>query len=189
MTKARRSTVTVLLSGGIDSTACTHFYLIQNYQVQPLFFHYGQPAALSEAKSARAVCAFYKLPFRMVRIEGLKVAKSGEIVGRNLVFVSTALMYVGFKTNLVALGIHAGAPYFDCSRRFMHLCDRAFEGYSDGRVGLGAPFLRMNKGQIWSYCRQNHIPVHLTWSCEARSATPCRKCRSCRDKEALFAGA
>lgn len=189
MKRANRSTVAVLLSGGIDSTACIHFYVHQHFRVQPIFVNYGQPASRAEATSARVVCAFYKVRLRTIRIQGPRIPRSGEILARNLTLVATALMDVGLGTNLIALGIHGGTRYFDCSRTFTKLCGQLLEGYTDGRVRLGTPFLAMNKGQVWSYCKQNRVPIHLTWSCEASSTKPCRRCLSCKDKESLLAGA
>jgi 7-cyano-7-deazaguanine synthase len=189
MQRVKRSTVTVLLSGGIDSTACIHFYRHQRFRVHPMFVDYGQPASGAESKSARAVCVFYKLQLRTIRIVGPRIPRSGEILARNLTLVSSALMDFGLRTNLIALGIHGGTRYFDCSRAFTKLCEQLLEGYTDGRVRMGAPFLAMDKGQIWSYCKQNRVPVHLTWSCEASSAKPCGKCLSCKDKESLLARA
>jgi 7-cyano-7-deazaguanine synthase len=187
MRRSNRSTVTVLLSGGIDSTACVHFYIRQRFRVRPVFVDYGQPASKAESKSARAVSAFYRLPLRTISIHGPRIPRSGEILARNLALVSSALMDVGLGTNLIALGIHAGTRYFDCSRAFTRLCERLLEGYTDGRVRIAAPFLAMNKGQVWKYCKLNHVPVNLTWSCEASSTKPCGKCLSCKDKESLLA--
>jgi 7-cyano-7-deazaguanine synthase len=187
MKKPSRASVAVLLSGGIDSTACIHFYVHQKFRIQPIFVNYSQPARRAEATSARAVCAFYKLRLRTIRIQGPRIPSSGEILARNLALISTALMEVGLEANLIAIGIHGGTRYFDCSHTFTKLCERMLEGYTDGRVRLGTPFLEMNKGQVWTYCKQNRVPVLLTWSCEASSTTPCRRCLSCKDKEALLA--
>jgi 7-cyano-7-deazaguanine synthase len=189
MKKASPASVAVLLSGGIDSTACVHFYVHQHFRIQPIFVNYAQPAYRAEAKSASLVCAFYKLRLRTIRIQGPRIPRSGEILARNLALIATALMDVGLGANLIAIGIHGGTRYFDCSQTFIKLCQRVFDGYTDGRVRLGTPFLAMNKGEVWHYCKQNHVPIHLTWSCEASSTSPCGKCLSCKDKEALRAGA
>jgi 7-cyano-7-deazaguanine synthase len=187
MRKANRATVTVLLSGGIDSSGCVQFYLQQHFRVCPLFVDYGQPASKAELSSASAVCDFYKLKLRVLSVRNPKIPRSGEILGRNLLLFSTALIDIGFRTNLIALGIHAGTRYFDCSHQFVKLCEQLLEGYTDGRVQVGIPFLSMNKGEVWNYCKQNGVPVHLTWSCEAMSAKPCGKCLSCKDREAVLA--
>jgi 7-cyano-7-deazaguanine synthase len=187
MKKSSRPMVTVLLSGGIDSSGCVRFYLSQHFRVRPLFIDYGQPASAAELKSAHAISSFYDLRLRLLSIEGLRIPKSGEIIGRNLLLLSMAITRVGLATNLIALGIHSGTRYFDCSRRFTTMCKPLMEGYTDGRVQLGTPFVRMDKLQVWEYCKRNHVPINLTWSCEASSTKPCGSCLSCRDRESLLA--
>jgi 7-cyano-7-deazaguanine synthase len=187
MKKTNRATVTVLLSGGIDSSGCVQFFLKQHFRVVPLFMDYGQPASLAESKSARAISSFYKLKLRRLSLRPPKIPKEGEIMGRNLLLLSAALIDFGDKTNLIALGIHAGTRYFDCSKRFTIMCDQLMEGYTDGQVQLVTPFLGMSKAEVWDYCKRNRVPIGLTWSCEASSRRPCGACSSCRDREALLA--
>jgi 7-cyano-7-deazaguanine synthase len=189
MKKSDHQTATVLLSGGVDSAACAHFYLAQGVRVHPLFVSYEQPASDAELKSARAICKFYGIALRVVTVRGLRIPSSGEIPGRNLFLVTAALMSGGGESNLIALGVHAGTRYFDCSPPFTTLCEKLLEGYADGRTRIGAPFLKLNKGQVWSYCKQYHVPVHLAWSCEASGKKACGKCLSCRDRRDLLAGA
>jgi 7-cyano-7-deazaguanine synthase len=189
MKKVSQPVVYVLASGGIDSTACIHFYLQQRFKVRPLFVRFGQPACEAELASIKAVCKFYGLNLRTVTLVGLKVPRSGEIVGRNLLLFSVALMRSELSASLISLGIHAGTRYYDCNSVFEKLCDELLSGYTDGRTRLGIPFATWSKSQVWSYCRENGVPVELTWSCEASSKKPCGKCLSCRDKELLVAGA
>ncbi len=189
MKRVERPVVCVLLSGGIDSTACTHFYLQRKYAVRPLFVAFGQPAESAEFKSAESIAKFYKLKLSKITVAGFKIPTAGEITGRNLFLISVALMRAGIKANLIGLGIHAGTRYFDCNPDFVQACSVFLAGYTDGRVQLGVPFLTWAKPQIWSYCRQYGVPTELTWSCEASSSKACGKCLSCRDKELLIARA
>jgi len=187
MKQRERRSVAVLLSGGIDSSACVDFYASQALEVHPLFVDYGQPASRAELQSAIAICRFYEISLQKVALSGPKIPPFGEIFGRNLMLLSVALLNTGLSPSLIALGIHAGTRYFDCTPTFFRLCNQIMEGYSDGRTRIAAPFLRMDKAKVWAYCAQNKVPVHLTWSCEASSAKPCRKCLSCKDKESLLA--
>lgn len=187
MPKHERATVTVLLSGGIDSSACAHFYLRRRLAVHPLFVDYGQPAAMAELESAKAICRFYRLNLRTISIAGMKIPPSGEITGRNLMLISCALVHGRSNANLIAIGIHSGTAYFDCGPAFARLCSKLLDGYADGGTQLAAPFLRMTKSQIWTYCEQSQVPLQLTWSCESSSKRACGNCLSCKDKESLLA--
>ena len=45
--------VIILLSGGIDSAACLHYYLKEKFSVRALFVNYGQAAGEREYESAK----------------------------------------------------------------------------------------------------------------------------------------
>ena len=49
----------VLLSGGLDSMACVHFYLKMGYEVSALFCDYGQPAAPQEREAAICIANYF----------------------------------------------------------------------------------------------------------------------------------
>ncbi len=187
MGKGSKRLVYVLLSGGIDSTACVHFYRAQGCRVRPLHIQYGQAARVSELRSARAVAAFYGLEVLHVNLSCLEPATHGEIPGRNSLLLSTGLMSMGARSGLLALGIHAGTRYFDCQPTFVSLWERLLDGYTDGRIRVGCPFLDWKKADIWQYCRDNDVPLDLTWSCESKSQKACGRCLSCKDREVLVA--
>ena len=187
MGRGAKRLVYVLLSGGVDSTACVHFYRDQGCRVRPLHVQYGQGARISELQSASAVADFYRLKLLRVDLSQVGPATCGEIPGRNALLLSTGLMSMGSRPGLLALGIHAGTRYFDCQPAFVSLWERLLDGYTDGRIRLGAPFINWSKTDIWQYCRDHHVPVDLTWSCESRSKKRCGRCSSCKDREALNA--
>ena len=64
------SEVLVLLSGGIDSTACVNFYIEFGRPPRGVFVDYGQPAALNEIQAARAVAKYYSIPLACVEWKG-----------------------------------------------------------------------------------------------------------------------
>jgi 7-cyano-7-deazaguanine synthase len=184
---AKKHNVIVLLSGGIDSTACINYYLTQNYKPLGLFIDYGQPVAQKEIESAKKVAEFYK-----IRLETLKVLlncefTNSEIKGRNALFLLTALTKYPNLTGILSLGIHAGVPYYDTSKQFISDMQKIFTSYSNGQIKLDAPFLKWNKPMIYQYCIDNHVPIELTYSCEKRGETPCGECNSCLDRRELNA--
>lgn len=177
----------ILLSGGIDSAACVSFYSRLGHPVEALFVDYGQPTRVREKASATDVASHYSIPLEIVVCHGPKGSFAGEIVGRNAFLIITAMLYKLNWKGIIALGIHAGTPYYDCKERFVVDISRIMDGYSDGRLVLGVPFLSWTKDMIWNYCSELNVPVALTWSCEVGPTKPCGTCRSCKDREAIYA--
>ena len=180
--------VTVLLSGGIDSTACLAYYLAQEFSASALFIDYGQAAGARESTAAKAVCGHYKVPLDKLTVSGVNIREGGYILGRNAFLLHTALLAFNRPSGIIALGVHAGTTYVDCSEQFIQQAQRSFDLYADGRIRIDAPFIGWNKREIWEYSRQVEAPLDLTYSCELGQEQPCGKCISCLDLEALRAG-
>jgi 7-cyano-7-deazaguanine synthase len=179
-----RTDCLVLLSGGIDSAGCLSFYRRLNCPVAGIFVDYGQPASLREQVSARALAHHYKIRLREISCSGFKVPPD-EIPGRNAFLLFTALMAARSRPAIIALGIHAGTSYFDCSQAFATAADRLLREYTNGTTSLGTPFLRWTKPTVVAFCRERRVPLQLTWSCERGSVRSCGRCRSCQDRRAL----
>ena len=139
--KTGRAKVWVLLSGGVDSAACAAFYLSQDFSVEGIYVDHGQPAAVHEKQAARAVARHFEIPLACPSWSGSRELQHGEIAGRNAFLYFAALMEIGDQTGLLASGIHAGTPYFDCSPSFLSSIQTLFDGYCDGRIRLAAPFI------------------------------------------------
>lgn len=173
----------ILLSGGIDSMACTHFYLQQGYTLEALFCDYGQPAATIELQAATKIAEKYQIPLHVIETTNISIPESGEICGRNALLVQQALFYKGYGTYKIILGIHDGTGYADCSQEFVDQMNRLIDCYANGRIILEAPFLNWFKPEIISYCKDNSLPLTLTYSCELGKVPPCGRCLSCLDRK------
>jgi 7-cyano-7-deazaguanine synthase len=178
--------VLILLSGGIDSTACLNFYLSRNVRAQCLIIDYGQPSVQSEFQAASRICTHYRVILQKVVCQGFAKKKDGMIQGRNGFLLYAALMEFRKSSGIIAIGVHAGTPYIDCSAEFIKSVQITFDDYTDGRIKIGAPFLEWTKRDIWMYCSQKRVPTQLTYSCEMGNK-PCGLCLSCRDRKALHA--
>ncbi len=173
--------VIVLLSGGMDSTACLHFYKKEDYNVTPLYINFGQIAAPNELTAARNVCQHYNLELRTLNCIGDKQFSNGNISGRNAFLLITALMHFDFKYAIIALGIHTGTDYQDCTPEFLNRMQTVYDLYKNGTIKIGAPFIKWTKNEIYDYCLLNNIPLKLTYSCELGLKQPCGICKSCKD--------
>ncbi len=179
--------VIVLLSGGIDSTACVHYYLQNDFLPMGLFIDYGQLVRKKEYESAKKIAGYYRIKLDMIKISTSNKFGAGEIKGRNALFVIAALMKYKDLPSIIALGIHSGTQYFDATEQFVGNMNSLLSGYTNGTVRLDAPFLRWQKSMIYEYCKNNAVPIHLTYSCEQGVRKPCGVCNSCLDRKALGA--
>lgn len=176
------------MSGGIDSTACLAFYLAQLFTVSTLFVDYGQISAKQESNAASSISNHYCVSLETIKVTGFREWSGGYIPGRNAFLLYTALLAFKQSTGLIGIGIHAGTTYQDCSEPFVQHMQASFDLYTDGRIRIGAPFLKWDKREIWDFCQSVKVPLELTYSCELGRNQPCGECLSCKDTETLHAG-
>ena len=186
---AKRSApkATVLLSGGIDSTTCIAYYLGQGFHVDALFVDYGQPATTREMQAAKSVSAHFGVPLKVVRLNGTSKKGPGLIIGRNAFLLLTSLLEFTPNAGIIALGIHTGTRYRDCTPLFVRKMQGIFDICTGGTTQIGAPFLNWGKGDVWAFALSRKVPLSLTYSCERGLPQPCGSCNSCLDLEALRA--
>jgi|GEM_PF-555853 len=177
----------VLLSGGIDSAACAHF-LQKTFRVDGLFVDFGQGALAQERIASRAVAAALAIGWSEASLRLEKRFGSGEIPGRNALLLTLAAAAKPTGTSIIAMGIHAGTPYYDCSPAFAEKVDALLQEQSGGDLRFLAPFLTWSKAEIYEYCRQEGLDLSSTYSCEAGGDSPCGCCLSCQDRLRLNAG-
>lgn len=179
------SSVVVLLSGGMDSLACAHLFMSQGRSVRGIFINYGQAALTREREASQASAKHLAIPLFEINAKGGETFLPGELTGRNAFFITAAMFLGGVNEGLIALGIHSGTPYYDCSPSFLQLMQRLAEEQTDGRVSISAPFVEWNKSQIYQYLLSTNLPIEDTYSCEAGTLPTCGTCASCKDRQVL----
>jgi len=180
-----KSDAIVLLSGGIDSAACAHFLRDNGFSIRALFVDYGQKAAPFEKRSAEALSNLLGAELDSVLLRSPTHFGAGEIAGRNAFLVFAALLTGQLRTGVIALGIHSGTTYYDCSTAFAQSLDRLLAEHTDGRVRLSTPFIAWSKKNIFDYYKTSKLPIELTYSCESGQMPTCGRCLSCRDRRML----
>jgi 7-cyano-7-deazaguanine synthase len=176
----------VLFSGGFDSAACAHWLLVQKHLVELLFIDYGQQAAPHEISAAEALSSSLSLTLQRFQLTTGRRHGAGEIRCRNAILILSAILSEFYcEPCLLALGIHAGTPYYDCTPAFLETINRLVGEQSNGTCRVIAPFLTWTKVDIFKYFSASGLDVNLPYSCETGSAPPCGKCLSCRDRELL----
>ena len=184
MTASRKQGI-VLMSGGIDSAACAHLLLRRGIAVQAVFIDYGQASAQPESRAVAALASHMQLSLARYAVSGSAPFPSGELVGRNAFLIFAALLLTHASPGLLAMGIHTGTTYYDCSRSFIDSMAKIVAEHTDGQVAVVAPFHTWSKSEVYNYFVSAGLPLHLTYSCEAGTEPPCGECASCRDRKVL----
>jgi 7-cyano-7-deazaguanine synthase len=109
----------VLMSGGVDSAACAHLLANRNFKVKGVFLEYGQAAARPERRAVEALTTRMNLPLAIFSVHGAGSFSTGELAARNAFLIFSAIFLTRRRSGLLAIGIHAGTPYYDCSPPFM----------------------------------------------------------------------
>lgn len=169
----------------MDSAACAHLLAAQGYGVRGVFVDYGQAAAQQERVAVAKLRDALGIKLTQIEARSGTSFGAGELVGRNAFLICAAIFHGRVHSGLLAVGVHAGTPYYDCSPSFVERMKQLAQEHTDGRLTVIAPFVSWNKGQIVEYFRASGLPIDATYSCESGTIPPCGSCASCRDRRAL----
>jgi 7-cyano-7-deazaguanine synthase len=173
----RKSSV-VLLSGGIDSAVVLAFLVDQGWPVEALFIDYGQLPVDRERCASRGLAAAYDADWEEVSVAPLRTAPFSEVPGRNDMLVAIAA--AARPASHVAVGVHAGTRYVDCSPAYVDAWQALFDLEYGGSRQLLVPLREFSKPAVLELAAKLSVPLGLTWSCEDHEG-PCGVCSSCRD--------
>jgi 7-cyano-7-deazaguanine synthase len=199
--------VSVLHSGGIDSTGVLLWYLSRNVEVQPLFVNYAQVAAATEWKHSNLIAKKLGIPppIRLNAgvkqiysshslISGRKTTRKKEGVlghlieeffpNRNLFLLTVASVYC-YQNHIdtIALGIIDGGDYgyTDTNPAFLRKANQLFRHTLNMEVK--APLISWSKQKVIQYIQSKGFDVANTYSCNVRSQKPCGKCAGCLERQ------
>ena len=88
----RNGQVSLLLSGGIDSTAVLAYYLENGFDTRAYFIHYGHAANDIEYKHAQIVSEHYNTSLTLLRFTGATYTGKWEITGRNAFLILSVII-------------------------------------------------------------------------------------------------
>ena len=207
-----RGNACVLLSGGMDSTACLHWALMHYQSVRALAFSYGQPHQDAELTVAGRIARSNDVPFEMIAIadalhagildrvpdhsEGLSSGLHRAFVpGRNLVFLSLALSracqwWTGSLDLVIGSCLEDAGGFPDCRKEFATAAAKALSAAVDRKIGVMTPWVNMTKASILRDAAKRFpsgiSDIQESWSCYAGKG-PCGKCTACVVRAAAFA--
>lgn len=118
--------------------------------------------------------------------------KATVVPNRNMIMSSIAIGWaVNEDFDEVALGVHAGdhAIYPDCRPEFIETLAAVAQIANYKPIGIYAPFLKLDKGDIARIGKALGVDYSLTHTCYEGSETPCGKCGACQERAEAFAKA
>lgn len=204
-------TVVVIYSGGMDSYTLLHLARERGYQVHALSFNYGQ-RHVRELECARSVCEALGIPHKVIDIRAMSEVMAGSsltsdievpeghyeedsmkatvVPNRNMILLSLATGYaVNAGAGAVWYGAHGGdhAIYPDCRPEFVEKMDAVCRVANYEPVGIEAPFMTMDKGQILAEGLRLGLDYSQTWTCYNGLKQACGRCGSCVERLEAFA--
>lgn len=194
--------ITVLASGGLDSTSIIYWLTQKGFEVEPLFVNYGQHCAETEYNTLQAV-----LPKRLAtRIKVVDVSTIYEGSTSRLIketdlwrdSISHHDLYLPYR-NVLLLSIGAAfcqdsgsrdlcagfinsnhASEIDCSSKFFRQVGVLMREY--GGVKVRMPFRRFSKKQVAKLAVKLGVPIGETFSCQVNREIPCGACPNCVER-------
>lgn len=175
---ARRSTV-VLLSGGVDSAVVLAFLLRESWSAEAVFVDFDQRAVEPERAASNRIARHYGVRWKEIAIGPLRTVPFAEVPGRNDLLL--AIASVARPSSHVAVGVHAGTGYADCSLDHIRAWQSLFDLQFGGSRRVLAPLIDFTKRDVLQVARLLSVPLGMAWSCEDATG-PCHRCTSCRDR-------
>lgn len=180
----------ILLSGGLDSAALTHWLR----PTLAITIDYGQVAAPSELKAARAICRQLGIEHEEYKVNlrpfgsGPMAARAQSAIAatpewwpfRNQVLITLAASVAiqrGFDELLVG-SVKSDAEHADGTEHFFRCIDELVRS-QEGNLRVRAPALHLSTSELIE-CSGAPMAL-LAWSHSCNMAeVPCQQCRACR---------
>lgn len=203
--------VTVLLSGGLDSSVALH-WAARNHDVRlALSFHYGSKHADHELECARFQAENLKVKHQVVDISSIsKHLKSALLEGgdpipdgrydessmvqtvvpfRNGIFLSIAAgIAESMESDALVIAAHSGdhSIYPDCREDFMKTMSEAIRLGTYAGMEILRPFIDYTKGDIVRSGQKLGVDFSQTYSCYKGGDIHCGTCGTCSERKDAF---
>lgn len=204
--------ITLIYSGGSDSFTLLHDALNKGFDLDCITFDYGQKH-LKEIEFAKSVCKELNIKQTFIKIgnsdeifgstslvhEDNKIPygsykeesmKSTIVPNRNMIFLSYAIAYsIAHEIDEVWYGAHAGDHFIypDCRPEFLKSMDQAANLCDPSQVSIKAPFINLDKGEIFKIGINLNLDYSKTWTCYEGKELACGECGSCVERLEAFA--
>lgn len=196
----------ILMSGGLDSLVALGYSKAEtDYNVElALTFDYGQKSAEQEIRASKAICEFYNIEHKVIKLdwlkeitkttlvsgedvpkEGFETKESAEAVwvpNRNALFLNIAACFCdsyGYDYILYGANKEEGATFPDNTEEFRAQISNVFQTSTLVHPKVIAPLINYNKDDIVRIAIRDSVPLELVRSCYNSGEKHCGECESC----------
>jgi len=194
--------ITLLFSGGLDSTTVLYLLRAQGHEVSCLAIDYGQTHR-RELLAAKDIAENLSLSLDVSTLQGLwnKAAlvggsavpegdvNSNIIPNRNMIFLAMAMAHaIENGSEAVAWGPNRDdfGTYPDCRESFAESMRSSMAISHTFPIQLLTPLIQMTKAEVVLEAKRLDVPTGATWSCYTGGRKPCRTCGACVARSAAF---
>ena len=190
--------VTVLFSGGIDSSVLLTFLKDQGVECVPLFIDYGQTTAKREYEAADKISKQIGLEIEAISIPDISKITTNQLTrpdasqnpfypNRNLLLLTIGSTYAYEKKHQgVAIGIIKAigtTPFPDINQMFFDKFADIVAKSLNYDLAILTPFIDMSKEEVIEIGKNLNVSIELTYSCFVNNDHPCGECESCLSRE------
>ncbi len=204
----------ILLSGGLDSLVSLGAGLKKFGISLALTFDYGQKSAKYEIDASKAICDYYNIKHKVIKLDWLKKVTHTALVSdktlpsgieldnpeqsainvwvpnRNGLFLNIAgCIADGEDYDYILIGANKeeGQTFPDNTQDFIDRVNAEFEYSTRKHPKVAAPLINFDKNDIVKLALESKIPLEYVRSCYAGGEKHCGNCESCvRLKNALI---
>ena len=200
--KAISKKVTVLLSGGIDSTVLGYTLIESGADVSGIYVNYGQPAFLrgraavnAFAQRARIPIEVFEIPRLVESFVGTDDDGTGWICAKFYSIVTLAGFWASISgCDALAVGLikddidRLKSHGEDAVKVIKYLANAVSETRKDRvKFQILMPLQELSKPDTISRAIAKNVPLESTWSCEYSGNRPCGTCSACEERKEAFA--
>lgn len=193
--------VTVLLSGGIDSSVLLALLKDQGVECYPLFIDYGQATAKRELKAATEISIKMGHKLEKISIPDIskitinqltrpEISQNPFYPNRNLLLLTLGSIHAyENKHQGVAIGVIKAIgtiPFPDIQPAFFDKFINLIAESLNYELAILTPFIAMSKEEVAVFGKKLNVPLELTYSCLANNDSPCGDCESCLSRKEVL---
>lgn len=195
--------VTVLFSGGIDSSILLALLKDQSVESTPLFIDYGQIPAERECKAATQISKKMRLKLEKISVPNISEITINQLTrpetsqnpfypNRNLLLLTLGSIHT-YENRHQGIGIGVikaigTTPFPDINKRFFDKFADLVTQSLNYELAVLTPFIEMSKEEVIEIGKRLNVPLELTYSCLVSNDYPCGKCESCIAREEVLEG-